>query len=355
VRPRFNNGWDIPNNIFDYGRARASAAKSGNVLAHKIQNVIDTCRQSNPDYNPSIQFIGHSLGTMVNAEAVSRLNGIVVDQVDMIDTPWNPINSNKLLDTTNLLDHDPYFFDLLQEGNVRQVQNFYSDSIPFPFGTRFGQPIGGALNTAVPKVTHTNIPSFYADLIRGTQTQVPGLEWDSPALTDWSPSLTWVPKSTDSSVDFQSRIILFDIEPISDTARLVDDLIWRLETQSPSGIVSETLEIPEDISHVSFDITPETTQGVAALYFNDSLLWMSGFFNLGDSDSVFVPIGELAGMSGEFLWEINSFGDTQVALISNIQLTAVTPVLIPEPNSMSLISIALLATIFLNHQSRRRR
>lgn len=318
-----------------YLDARAATTEAGKNLANEIRSIIDACREHDPNYKPKIHLIGHSLGTMVNAEAAYMLPDIFIDQITMLDTPLAPTNSDRLFNSIVALnDHDPYFFDKYSNGNVGYVENIYVDTLLPTIPRRFGQPIDGGFNLAIPGVDHVTLAKeFYPELIKGTQSDLPDAKWNSPALEDWEPGV-W--QRHPALVDLISLTVsrgfgsVFEL-PLGS---------WLLETNSPASIVSESFVIPTNASHIHFFITPETSDGVATLRFNDTLLWIADFTNLDESTSIIVPIGELKGMEGVFTWEINSFGGSQRAAISGLELVLDVSEVIPEPNSIVLIFLA---------------
>ncbi|MFZ1429994.1 MAG: hypothetical protein WAS21_24890 [Geminicoccaceae bacterium] len=215
----------------EYTRAFNATEFAGNRLALKVKTYIDNGAKIKPGYNPNIHFIGHSLGSMVNAFAVRHLNKIrkstVIKQFTILDDPLGVGYNDPTLRDICISDHyipfypenEKFFYDVLSTTNVKYVENFYAtDTCRKTKDIRFGGPLPGAgpidtikrktryQGVRVQNTDHNTIHStFYTSLIR-SGVKIPGrptarfLRWKSPVLPGWKPDIVWAP-ATASNID----------------------------------------------------------------------------------------------------------------------------------------------------------
>lgn len=210
--------------LIEYTRAFKATEIVGNRLALKIKTYIDNGAKIKPGYNPNIHFIGHSLGSMVNAFAARQLNVIrkltVIKQFTILDDPLGVGYNDPTLpevclpgkDKVFYAENQKFFYNVLSATNVKYVENFYATVVcPKILVLRYGGPLPGAgpidkiagssvyQGVRVPNTNHNTIhSSFYAKLIRSGVT-IPGtpvsrtLKWKSPVLSGWKPDIVWNP------------------------------------------------------------------------------------------------------------------------------------------------------------------
>ncbi len=210
--------------LIEYTAAFKATELVGNRLALKIRTYIDNAAKIQPGYMPNIHFIGHSLGSMVNAFAVRQLYKIrrstIIKQFTILDDPLGVGYDDPTLrdfclpgkDRPFYAENKKFFYNVLNTANVKYVENFYAtDSCPKTLVVRFGGPLPGAgpidtiarravyQGVRIQKTNHNSIHRiFYANLIR-SGVEIPGspaprfLKWKSPVLRGWKPDIGWAP------------------------------------------------------------------------------------------------------------------------------------------------------------------
>ncbi|WP_300037187.1 hypothetical protein [uncultured Roseobacter sp.] len=336
--------------IFDnYFAAQAQTAIAGARLQEELQKIVVDARQltNNPTFDPQIHFIGHSLGTMVNAEAINRLVGVTVEQVTMLDTPLEP--------GQQVNDHSDFFYNKLPLGSVQYVENFFVKS-PLD-GLKFGQPISGTgpcqkstvgvfcNGVGIADVGHSSIASeFYPSLVSDDLNGSEGLEWNSPILSTWSPDIQWdpleaadnktLPKLRKTNINNRSTRF-YSVEGLANEVAPGSGE-FRLVTQSPA-ILGADVNFAELDKYLSFDYMFESSaSSLFELYVDDSLLWsmISDYEMPGVWQQALVPISYFSGQDRELRWELNPLGFQG----ASVQLRQIS-VFIPEANLVAAVPL----------------
>lgn len=213
----------VPLGLLEYDNAYNATDAAGSLLGVEVRRLYEELTDG--DRKPTVHLIGHSLGSIVNAEAVEFLNGsgIPIDLVTILDSPRN--SSNRVAPTSGVkeefrqdlarFDASLLFYEKMPQDSVAYVENFYGgDEVPFKLdginvdtcpggpipiclspdvriGTpAFGQPIAGAAPEVssssgrtlsgkfLPSSDHTEVWAQYYRGLIDSDSEL----WKTPAL-----------------------------------------------------------------------------------------------------------------------------------------------------------------------------
>jgi len=346
--------WDESATYRYFSKAKPSTSRAGAKLASQISQIIRERRETDPNYDPNIHFIGHSLGTLVNAEAIGLIHqwipDLTIEQATMIDTPLSP--SNDISDPfDNTISHGKFYYETMPFGSVEQVENYYASDLP-----RFGQPISGTSpggsGLQIPDANHTTIHTeFYVDLIASSNDFLPDrpelgqMSWNSPILEDgWFIETPWDPRPYLSNQINRRSVDPIALSPLLGLVELLIDqpLRWLLSTNSPSAVSSDSVELTQSVAAVEFDISTDAQVGDVFLYFNDELLWSLSLENIFADTTFSIPIPYLALETGFFELRIDSSTPIQAA-VSDLRIVNI--IAVPEPNTFMIIGIGVITLL----------
>lgn len=352
-----------------YSSAYRNTEQAGRRVAEEVQSLIEEGVQIDTAYDPTIHIIGHSLGTLVSAYAVNELNedNIHVDQVTLLDTPrqssgaivGDRFDPDSLKAIVASYDDALIFWQLMPQGSVDYVENYYSTRREDYLSIPFGQPIAGTgprINTIDGPLfvgqgvdeSHNGVHNnFYKNLIRDG-------EWTSP-VDGVSYDLVWNPTDIEKSyfrdlesltgVELNLVYLSIDILGNSDTIDewqhilgegvLLDDGGYRLVSRSPSA-VEATLDITE-LLLVEFSYDLSDSDGELFLIFEDQVLWSS----LDSEGLASVLLTDLYG-EGSLVWRYESELSGSYADLHDVVFFEIVQV--PEPSSF--IAFASLFFVF---------
>jgi probable HAF family extracellular repeat protein len=314
----------------------------GRQLAELLQPALSQSDQS-------IQFIGHSLGTHVNAWAVRSLtdSGLEIDQFTILDRPLGYANY-----AANILNPPMGDFDLvtfqatLRKDKVIWVDNYFGDdrTLPFPStGSSFdGKAI--AFNREYNDANHINVHEEYAhSIINGATCSSQGGFGCSVLMDGLGKNSTnkhWDPLTSNS--------------PIA-TAILINSGSWNTSNcsmalgsafcseGSPAYLWNESFHVSDDDRYLSFEIDwLNVGDGDwLSVFFEESLL----FSFRGNTttinkviDSGFIPISQFAGRDGQLLFALNSVGEKNAALnIGQLRRYGLNATAVPEPSTFIIL------------------
>jgi hypothetical protein len=323
-------------------------------------------------YTGEIHLVGHSLGTLVNAEAVNALtqvgSGLRFSQVTMLDpplngTPYSERDFHRLLPANSTVTWVDNYIAAL---GVEALEGFVT-----------GAPITGAAPNGglfVP-FTHETIQSgFY------TPTIIPGTGqgfFFSVVLGDnggfavrpdpqpWNPpSPSVVTRTVESLPDtllFGAggegwRIIEGTVEQTQRFVRGTLQNALRLLERSDSSIALD-VSFPSSADLLSFDfLFADRGDGDwATLFFGDTLLWSflgQSFFG-DDFIQAGIPLEGLQGQSGRLVFALHGTGEPNAEfLLANLQFRG--PSAVPAPPSL-LVTVLGGAALWVWAVRRRRR
>lgn len=346
--------------IRDYNEAAINTTEAGTILG----NILDRLFDDNA-YTGNLHMIGHSLGTVVNAEAVNRFEEAdIVDQFTILDAPSDPpFDSARHYGSF-------YFNERLPAELVTYVDNFYGDRTFYGNGvSAVGVPIDNAARnggTALSGLGHTEVhEQFYSPHIgeTGWVTPIFGLDetifYARPGPRIWEPQVTTIsaPESAPLN-DFPVWGINFGTTEIQtlDIGGTAGTTVMVLIPQSPVSI-SQHFDIPDGATLLTFDfgfLDPGTGEFLQ-LYFGDILLWEMPWMNdlVGELLNAVVPIESLAGLSGDLTFLLDSTnGNAQArAFLTNFEVMGqfVETASVPEPGTMLLLGTGLLALARLRY------
>jgi len=385
-----------------YANAFAATEDVGLRLAEDIRKFIeetDSLRKSyfpeSPDYKPTIQMIGHSLGTAVNAYAVNSLfsSGITTRQVTLLETPKRPsfavigdigiIGREKLRFAS--FDDAFFYWKTMPSGSVDYVENFFADQtltdpslneIRRGIAT-YGQPIAGTVpceggsysssaqyrcsGREVTGATHTSIwEDYYLGLVesrdffgdfRSLVIDPTGTAYFNDFKWNPEPLLETLVEAYNSLGDRDLRKLYTEtLNPFSGGSTAISEYQIMLGTieignasvtatsNSPSAFAAEFK--PDDVLGIMFDYEVlDSTTGILTLTYMGNTIWD---VDLEESDSigdnVFVSTESLFGQ-GELVWTYDSDEIGSQAIFSDFKLLRldVRDVAVPEPTTFLLI------------------
>jgi hypothetical protein len=298
-----------------YEVARAATAQAGERLALELEALWqDIAGATGRAFEPSLHFIGHSLGTLVNAHAAASLvdaastrklgQQVEIDQITILDSPLDPAGP-----AGSIFEHEDFFVPVLDTPHLRYVENFYAVVPPV-----FGQQIDGAGPVPVFGASgglpfygadHSGVVGAYADLVRGTRTDGNGDDWNAPVLADWRVPVPWQPAS--AAVEIESFVQVMGAFQGAGGA-LVDRLSLRLDEGAERATLSlaETGEAP--VLSVAYALGASAQAG---LYADGSLLWLTP---RGGAGEALVRLGDAADAALD--WRLVDPGAGDVARLA---------------------------------------
>jgi len=315
----------LPAYSFSWGAAKAS----GRSLGAQILDVIQLGRAVDPSYDPQIHFIGHSLGTVVNAHAVKTIAAAggaaaTIEQVTILDDP--------------ILVDGYTFYNAMPRGSVEAVENLYANG-----WSRFGEPIvgtfpcvaGGCQGEQAPVGTeHTPLAEqFYAARVGTSQ-------WVSPVLPGWTPPIRWNPNPSTTRFRLVRGNAFWVPVPVTGDAVEVSPGQWRLRgaTASPYGTLVTTAAIGHTtfggavtfsptLASLRFDYARADAgdDATLTLAFNGRALWIAEGDDFGAAGAVEIDVPHLAGQTGQLTWDLATESSSVVVTISNIQVVNTMP------------------------------
>jgi hypothetical protein len=288
----------------DYLSALNQAFLEGPVLATEIATFIADARQLVPGYSPKIHFIGHSLGSVVNANAVQSLSrhgvlrreGFKIEQFTILDSPllWSASQDPALADAPTAAQ---YFGQKLGPF-VKYVDNHYTETTmpgsDFTWG--FGSEIPGAENyRKTGEYNHTTIHTEYYSRLVETN-------WTTPA--DGCCPNTWryrdaLALQTPTFLEFYAQV-----DPLAGLVTLAGETLVgsvnsiiryatdiRLKQQSPASFEMMAI-FPETAAFLVFDSTVlAQSNSELRLFVNDAEVgYFSSYHGNLISDTYYVPL-----------------------------------------------------------------
>jgi probable HAF family extracellular repeat protein len=296
-----------------------------------------------------IQFIGHSLGTLVNAYAVEFLAkmGINVDQFTILDAPFRapaPIDES-------------IFQNTLPKDLVTWVENYYGNDfivafpypivIPLAFGDPFDE--AQAYNQVIDGADHTEVHEWYQCTINASlcNGQPGGFDWSIASADPWShPDPLWdpYPPGADPLEKVPAPFEGF-LRHLVETK----DAIETLTEGSPAYLWNPAFTMPADGRYLSFDFEwlNRGDGDFLTLQFDDQLLFSfegDAFFGDEFINSGLIPIGQLAGQTGQLLFALNSVGDSNAKVsIRDLSFYSRT---VPEPTTLALLVLGMIVLAY---------
>lgn len=347
--------------------ATSAVADQGTQLAKHLRTLAVGQNEGLLDH---VQFIGHSLGSLVNGYATKNLvdRGIGVEQFTILDRPFGTTLGSKLLFDTQDPNYlavsqqqpgnldEPIFRQLLPKNSVKWVDNYFGRqtlSLTPATGDTFYDPVK-AYNKSIPNADHVEVHEWYECTI--TLTSDCFGEFDDlnggfvlsraattkphfPDGTKWDPGANNVTSSKDLlGEDSELAWLRFNC-----TAQLTGG--ETCVEGSPAYLWIDALTIPIDGTYLTFDfnwLSPGDGDWLS-LNFGDELL-----FNFSGSsananewmNSGLIPLAGLGGMTDQLLFTLNSVGESNAAFsIRSLRFLRANSV--PEPESLLLVLIGL--------------
>ncbi|EFL90869.1 calcium-binding protein [Ahrensia sp. R2A130] len=265
-----------PLNFLAYGEARDATYNAGLQLSSSLGSLIGVIDSKDEERaSPNVHFIGHSLGTLVNAFAAQSLSSTdYVQQVTILDSPLDPakfFNSSELaalvdggLSGADAIPHEPFFWTYMNSSNIGYVDNYYGDqtSLIFKAADNYGQPIVGTGpivgegGVVFPGANHGEVVDEYAEIVRNG-------DWHSPAIGNLSIPQAWNPQSVFEILDIERGGEEADVLVGDDTQNWIlgydgsDSLIGGLDADRMFGGRGDDYYQVENIADVVVELAGE--------------------------------------------------------------------------------------------------
>lgn len=340
--------------------AAAQVGYQGAVLAAHLRGLSDS-------FEAGIQFIGHSLGSHVNAYATRSLTdgGYNVDQFTILDRPFGtgvPVDS--IFPIGGDVDGD-MFRTLLVRGGVTWVDNYYGNDAYFPpaVGAKF-RPEVTALNVLYDGADHSDVHERYKATIGTLEPCGSGGGFAcSIAIASqlrleeekWNPGVVRRRPSGDPVIIDPIDWLTFNCI-INNFAHSAD-----CTEGSPAFLWKEDFVLAAGSEYLTFDFKWISLGDGdwMSVFFDDTLLYqfMGTAFSGSDYlNSGIIPIHDLAGRTGRLVFALSSVGDANANFsIKNILIFSTEgAAAIPEPGNWTMM-IAGFGLIGASLRVRRRK
>lgn len=329
--------------LAEYDMAKADTQTAGHRLAQQVLDfVAEIEAETGQSFDPNIHFIGHSLGTMVNAYAIGEIfeetgGSLTVEQMTILDDP--------IIESLFEVNAADFFYQQLPSGSVEYVENFYA-SETFTVPPQFGGPIAGAgpgevvggttvyHGLEVQGADHaTIVTEFYAPLI-------PAAGWVSPILPGWTPAITW-DSAQGAQDNLQHRGKLLDWSNLNGNPTApytLDHTIGTIQQflQGGENTISMTPNSPAEFGFnhtftddvmLSFNFNfSSVIEGTFNVQFGGNIIW-SYDPALADSaiedNAALITVSDLAGQTGLLKWVFEpDAGFSGTAYVNDIEFSA---------------------------------
>lgn len=337
--------------------ATSSTANQGRQLARQLKNWDAVYSGYLLD---DVQFIGHSLGTLVNAYASKELtnSGKRVEQFTILDRPFgNSKGSSWLFDSIDPESgSDTYtaagnidqeiFRNLLPKGKVKFVDNYYGEKLTAT-GATFESPVI-AFNKSIPEAGHSEVHEWYQCTIDQSNTANPCTLNFEDLSEGFDVSLASSGGSTfRQNNTWDPGLIGLSVSPdlLSDSSELTwlqynctanSDEGYRCVEGSPAYLWVDEFTVPDDADFLSFDFSWEAIGEGDWIYvmFGDELLFsfLAEAAEEGELiHSGLIPISDLSGISSRLIFGLRSSGASDSAfIVSNLTLSSLPDALIVD-------------------------
>jgi hypothetical protein len=335
----------------DLRNATASVASVGKQLAKALSDLPG-------DFSAGIQFIGHSLGSLVNAYAANVLTSAneTITQFTILDRPFGVgIRPNNVAFYVGGDADQQIFRTLLPKGKVVWLDNYYGndyiDVTPSTGASFQGKAL--AYNRLYKDVDHTEVHQRYAKTVSldSNCTSADGGFGCSmlfsnfnnrPASQNWDPLQSLQRPAGDILSINTNDWLTFNCE--------INDQVSNAKCSegSPAYLWLENYSFASDAEYLAFDLNwLNIGDGDwLTVHFKDVLLFtFSGeaFFDADFINSGLIPIFDLAGQSGQFLFSLNSVGNSNAVFeIRNIEIFRTGAFGVAEPSTFILLGICFL-------------
>jgi Lipase/PEP-CTERM motif len=326
--------------------ATAQVAYQGNLLSSALRDL-----PGNMD--GGIQFIGHSLGTHVNAYAANNLTtgGLIIDQFTILDRPFGQGIRPDFIAFPVGGDVDQQLFrTLLPQGSVKFVDNYFGNDrqLPTPATGASFEGLAVAFNREYWGADHTGVHENYANTIGERGCIVNGGGFGCSIINGNVDNIlnvfAWDPHSSDLQLP-SSEIMLRPNGWLAHNCVINGQVSEATCSEgSPAYLWLESLDLASDATFLSFDfLWLNSGDGDwLTLHFGDTLLYngMGNAFTVNEfSNSGLLPIYDLSGKSERLLFTLNSAGDRNASFsIKNIKVFG-SPSGVPEPSSWAMIIV----------------
>jgi hypothetical protein len=371
ITPVWRDAFTITGTGSALSGAATQVANQGRLLANGL--LTDQSLSSIIRNRAGIHFLGHSLGSLVNAYAANVLTqqGVHVDQFTILDRPFGQGTRPESIRNVIPFDADgPIFRKLLPQGDVTWVDNYFGtdDTIPPATGAgllpalAFNHPYDGANHTGVHERYYATIPATKPSTATcpvdgGFLCSITGGGFSKRQPFDWNPRR--------QSNPFSAPAHPLSINPTDWLAHncQIGNNTAACKEGSPAYLWLPNFQVKANELFLSFDFQwPNTGDGDwLTLHFGDQLLvsFSGAAFKGSDFITAFIPIGQFSGKTNQLLFTLNNAGAPNAEInIRNINLTTFisAPIDIKPggtPNSINSKSsgktpVAILSSVAFN-------
>lgn len=321
-------------------RAESATPVVGKQVADRIQLKIQSYRDKIDDqtYDPDIHFIGHSLGTLVNAHAIKNIfqdgltdpsKRISIQQATILDSP--SVDSS-------------FFYETMPVNSVEYVENYFGRLPTFGTGTpiKTTGPCSGSICSGFGTASHGHT-AIHAELYSGIVDQTDTFsfeQWVSPALENWNPPVKWNPLSVFNSIEERITYSTSEIFPFSSPSGynapvLISNNAWQFNHSSGGGFGLEVFvfdtEADIEFLSLSYSLEEYDTQiqdGVnttLSVYFAPNTTQISELIYQASTDE------------GSLLQSGNIILPADFVVLGDLSLNAISPKITIHVNSTAIV------------------
>lgn len=302
-----------------------------------------------------LHLIGHSLGTVLNAETARFLTSyddrLVIPQITHLDVPqyFGRVPLDPFIG--QLEDYFEYTYASERIGFVDNYHGIRNRYIPYvdPEFPSTGMSIDGAYNKNFRDYYHAQFPVEYVCSVRGL----------CPDGFNWSVALGGPPSGITPRVWSPTRLVtltLLSFGPFEIFNATVYPTHIEIFEQSPGYVWNSTFSIPSDVDFLDFEYSCVSAGDGdhLSLNFDSELL-----FNVPcDAEFVgewlgsgLIDLSPFRGSVGQLLFTLNSVGEPNARFgIRELQFISIASV--PQPGPLGLLAAAGAAVGLARHRKR---
>ncbi len=323
--------------------ATAQVAYQGRLLATELAVL-------GGNFENGIQFIGHSLGTHVNAYAAHWLtaSGTKVDQFTILDRPFGlGIRPNDIFTPLGGDADQRIFRSLLNKDEVRVVDNYFGRdySLPTPSTGAAFTGVAQALDIELADRDHVGVHKWYAGSIinNGCSLAVGGFGCSryGGGFSEILTGRPWDPKQQNLVLPSQTIMLRPNDWLRFNCAINGQETVVTCTESSPAYLWIENYTFASDAQFLSFDFAwlNGGDGDWLTLYFGNTLLYSgtgTGFQTSEFFSSGLLTVSDFAGKSGQLLFSLNNAGARNAQFSIRDIKVFTSPAAVPESETWAM-------------------